>query len=56
MEKNTRKAGRPEVPVPLRKKNRAVSLTNAEYATLAQLAEAAGLGVSRYLVKSLNLS
>lgn len=56
METTQVKAGRPVVPAERKKKNRALSLTDAEYATLQGKAALAGLGVSAYVVKSLKLS
>lgn len=56
MEESIKKAGRPVVPVDKRKKARALSLTDAEHAVLEKLAEARGLGISKYVIERLNLS
>lgn len=49
--------GRPPMDPAKRKKNRAISLTDAEYNKLNQLAVEAGeCGPSAYLVKNLKLS
>lgn len=49
--------GRPPVAEPNKKRNRAISLTDAEYERLVQLSVEAGEpGPSSYLVKKLKLS
>ena len=56
METTQRKAGRPEVPAERKKKNRAISLTDAEYGELLRQAEAGNLGPSAHLIKVMRLS
>ena len=56
METTQRKAGRPEVPAERKKKNRAISLTDAEYYQLIRLADEMQCGPSAYLIKKLRLS
>ena len=51
-----RKAGRPAVPADRKKRNRAISLTDAEYAELVRQAEQSQRGPSAYVVKQLRLS
>ena len=54
METPKKKAGRPPIDPASLKKNRAVSLTDAQYAKLEQLAkEASEPGVSAYIVSQL---
>lgn len=54
MEPPKKKMGRPVIDPTTRKKNRAVSLTDAQYSKLEQLAKEAGEpGVSAYIVSQL---
>jgi len=57
METPKKKMGRPAIDPTTRKKNRAVSLTDAQYAMLEHLAkDAKEPGVSAYIVKVLGLA
>ena len=57
MEKKKSNAGRPRMDEAVKKKNRAISLTDSEYKELSKQAKEAGEpGPSAYIVKKLNLS
>lgn len=49
------KMGRPRKDPARHKRNRGISLTDAEYAELTRLATEANLGVSEYIIKKLGL-
>ena len=50
------KPGRPTVPDEFKKRNRGVSMTDAEYVELKRQAKEAGMGHSVYIIKKLKLS
>lgn len=55
MDKKQAKPGRPAVPAENKKKNRGISMTDAEYKCLEGKAAAANKGVSAYVVATLDL-
>lgn len=55
-EAERRAQGRPKKDPAKHKKNRGISMTDAEYAKLGKLAEAANMGISEYVINKCGLS
>lgn len=56
MEEKPKRQGRPPKDPARHKRNRGISMTDAEYQKLGELAAAENLGVSEYIITKLNLS
>ncbi|WP_161806947.1 hypothetical protein [Hymenobacter sp. AT01-02] len=56
MEHPPRKQGRPTKDPARHKRNRGISMTDAEYAKLIELATAENKGISEYIITKLGLS
>ena len=55
MEEEPKRQGRPLKDPARHKRGRSISMTNAEYARLGELAAAANRGISEYVVETLGL-